>query len=207
MSRKTLIRFLKSMFLSLPFRPTILPLFLLLLVVFLFPQNLSADKGPFYFLEYGGLLFLRYLPFVGLAAIVKLYLLKRKFSLKRKAIGKIAVKTIAEIYAEIIYFLLLFFFLSPIIHEKILDKIGFIANVEKNPAALKLLFSIIIQLPLQCLLAAILNFVLLYSYWSDETNKSIKDFPFALLLSFIFPAILIAFAAAGFFSGYQTPLL
>jgi hypothetical protein len=184
-----------------------LPLFPVSLIVLFFPQNLAADKGPFYFLEYGGLLFLRYLPLVGLAALVKLYLLKRKFSLNWRTIGKIAVKTISEIYAEIVYFLLLFFLLSPIIHDKILDNIGFIAGIKKNPAALKLLFTIIILLPLQCLLAAILNLVLLHSYWSDEMEKSVNNFSYGLYLSFIFPIILIAFTTAGFLSGLYTPLL
>ncbi len=203
MTRKTINRFFKNILYSFFSRPSMMSLCLLSLIVLFFPQNLSADKGPFYFLEYGGLLFLRYLPLVGLTALVKLYLLKRKFSLNRKAIGRIAIKTIAEIYAEIVYFLLLFFLLSPFIY----DKIGFIAGIKKNPAALKLLSTIIILLPLQCLLAAILNLVLLHSYWSDEMKKPFKDFSYALLLSFIFPIILIALAAVGFFSGHYTPLL
>lgn len=189
------------------FHSSIIPLFLISFVLLLMPQNIYADKGPFYFLEYGGSLFLRYLPFVGLTAIIKIYLLKRKFSLDWQKIGKILVKTLAEIYAEIIYFLLLFFLLSPIISAKILDKVGFINSIEKNPAAMKLLFTIIILLPLQCLLAVILNLVLIYIYWSDRMTKSCKDFKYGLLLSLIFPLVLIAFVTAGILSGHYTPLL
>ena len=182
-------------------------LFLLSFALLVFPQSMQADGDPFYFLKYGGMLFLRYLPLVGLAALIKLYLLKRKYSLTLKMVGRISIKTIAEIYAEITYFLLLFYFLSPHIVDKILNKIGFISSIEKNPEAVKLLFTIIILLPLQLILAVILNLVLIYTYWSDQMKKTSGEFLYGLLLAAIFPVILILFAAAGMLAKQATPLL
>jgi hypothetical protein len=168
---------------------------------------MNAEREAFYFLEYGGQLFLRYLPLVCLAALVKFYLLKRKFSLTIKMIGRISIKTLSEIYAEIVFLLLFFYLLSPIIWEKLLSKIDFVNSMETDPGSLNLLFTLIILLPLQLFFGAILNLILLYSYWSGVMKQSYKDFSYALLLAAIFPIILIAFVAAGILAKKYTPLL
>jgi hypothetical protein len=62
-------------------------------------------------------------------------------------------------------------------------------------------------LPLQLFFGAILNLILLYSYWSGVMKQSYKDFSYALLLAAIFPIILIAFVAAGILAKKYTPLL
>lgn len=207
MKRKNITRFCRKISCFLFSRSPIFPIFLVSFILLLFPQSIHADKGPFYFLEYAGLLFLRFLPLVGLAALIKIYLLKRRFALGWKMIRMISIKTISEIYAEVVYFLLLFYFLSPILSAKILSKIGFVSSLGKSPEALELLFTIIILLPLQCLLGAILNLVLVYSYFSEKMKKSFKEFSYGLLLSLIFPFILLVFVAAGILSKHYTPLL
>ncbi len=182
------------------------PVFFVLLVVFLLPLNVYAEKGPFYFLEYSGLLMLRYLPLVGLAALIKLFLFKRKYSFDWKKNEKIIVKTLGEVFAELVYFLLLFLLLAPVISALVLEKIAFIDGLIKSLPALKIIFTIIILLPLQCFMGAILNLVLVYSCWPGKVTKSAKEFKYGILLSLIFPPVLIVFLAAGILLKQHVPV-
>lgn len=171
--------------------------FFLLSILFLLPLHIFAEEGNFYFLEYSGLLLLRYLPLVGLAGLIKLFLFKRKYSFQWEKSEKIIIKSLGEIVAELVFFWLFFLLLAPHISALVLEKTAFTGQLIINVPNLKIIFTIVILLPLQCFIGAILNVVLVYSCWPGEVSKSRKEFIYGVLLSLLLPLVLVVFFAAG----------
>jgi len=167
-----------------------------LFIVFLIPGNLLAQESlfsvftrlvsPFY------LILLFPLAVFVIASLIKIWLLKQKLSLpwKGKIIEKLSITTFAETFAESFFLGLIILFFTPAILSLFSD-IGLAAPETISGQLLRLIIALLIVMPYQCVVGAILNLLLIHLITPMNSEKRRQYFKFSVILALIFPLLII----------------
>ena len=167
-----------------------------LFIVFLIPGNLLAQEtlfsvftrfiSPFY------LILISPLAVFVIASLIKIWLLKRKLSLplKGKIIEKLSITTFAETFAESFFLGLIILFFTPAILSLFTD-IGLTAPETISGQLLRLIIALLIVMPYQCVVGAILNLLLIHLFVPMNSEKRLQYFKYSVILSLIFPLLMI----------------
>jgi hypothetical protein len=167
-----------------------------LFIVFLIPGNLFAQEtlfsvftrfvSPFY------LVLISPLAVFVIAFFIKIWLLKRKLSLpwKGKIIEKLPIITFAETFAESFFLGLIILFFTPAIFSLFTD-IGLTAPETISGQLLRLIIALIIVMPYQCVVGAILNLLLINLFVPINSGKRRQYFKYSVMLALIFPLLMI----------------
>ncbi len=174
-----------------------LPIFLAFIFVVTMPLGLFAEKELKNALLYISDMFLRYLPLVGLAALGKLFFLKRKLSLEWKKAGKISIHAISTIYTELILLLVSYALLAPWIKEHVLKHFDFYMKISENNQVVEILFiQIVLFGALLYGTAVIINMIFLHRIWGQKLVIPQK-FKWSLSLAAFFPIVMLLFLITG----------
>ena len=184
-------------------------LFLLVAIIFIVPTGLHADWEPLLptgagfsvFLLSVFSLFIQFWPLtvIIVAALIKMWLLKRKLSipLKWKPMEKLIIGTLAETIVELFLLSLIVGFLVPAAISLVSEP-PFTSHLLDN---FKLVAHMLIALPFYCFLGAVSNLLLINLLTPLEKKQQRRYFKFGVLLSLIVPAlVLIVFFADKIFS-------
>ncbi|MCP4149592.1 MAG: hypothetical protein GY757_17735 [bacterium] len=181
---------------------TITLIFFVFLLIILFPTCIHAEDDSSQALKEAGKAFLSYIPIIFMAAVFKLLLLSRKLSFDGENRIKVPVQTLGETFAEYFFFGVLFSFLSPVLYTFVTGPLGFMTPESKDGI---FLLKIIVILPVFFLLATCANYLLMHRLLGDKLKQTLREVSYALLLSAIFPGLLITLILVGSMAlGYTT---
>jgi hypothetical protein len=170
-------------------------------IVLLVPDRLYAEETSLLFPSIDGFLDLfvqlypflvKLLPVIILAALIKIWLLKRKFSLPWNSLEKVSAVTVSETLVEIFILLLLVLFFTPAL-ASILTGIGYSAAASPGGEAVRFIIHTALVIPYHCIIGALLMVIalnLIKTMPREELRRHVK---FGALLAAITPALLMVF--------------
>lgn len=174
-------------------------LFLIVIAVLFVPGNLHAQWDRLVpktldFPVFVSLLplFIKFWPLIVIviAALIKMWLLKRKLSIpwKWKSLEKLSMATLAETIVELFFLFLIMVFFAPAV-SSVLNDIKFLAAASAN---IKFVIHVAVVIPYYCFIGAVL-ILLLINFISPVNREQLRHryFKYGAFLAVIVPVLLI----------------
>jgi hypothetical protein len=139
-------------------------------------------------------IFLKLLPVILLAALIKIHIIKRKLAIpwKLRPVEKLSVATVAETVAEMYFLLLFMVFFIPAV-SSVLKDTALAAPATEAASFLKFLIHTLVALPYYCVLGGILSLLLFRLVSPKKLEKLGRYFKYGAFLATIPAGLFIVF--------------
>jgi hypothetical protein len=145
------------------------------------------------FIKFAPLL-LKLLPVIIIAALIKIYLIKRKFAIPwaLNPMEKLSVTTLAETIVGMYFLLVFFIFFIPAVSSLIKDT-ALASTTTETGLFLKFLVHTLFALPYYCVVGGIISLLLFRQVSPEKTGKPGRYFKYGAILATIPAGLFIVF--------------